>query len=98
MPAVARDFAFLVPDEVLAETLLRAVQSLSGKDATKTIFTEAILFDVYAGDGVPEGMKSMAFSVTMQPLTSTLTEDDIQRISKAIIAKVAKSTGGELRS
>ena len=98
LPAVARDFAFLVPDEVSAEKLLRAVQSLSGKDATKTIFTEVILFDVYAGDGVPEGMKSMAFSVTMQPLTSTLTEDDIQRISKIIIAKVAKSTGGELRS
>ncbi len=98
LPAVTRDFAFLVPDEVLAETLLRTVQSLSGKDVTKTILAEAVLFDVYAGDAVPEGMKSMAFSVTMQPLTSTLTEDDIQRISKAIIAKVTKSTGGELRS
>ena len=98
LPAVARDFAFLVPDDVLAEALLRAVQSLSGKDATKTIFTEAVLFDVYAGEGVPEGMKSMAFSVTMQPIASTLTEDDIQRISKSIIAKVTKSTGGELRS
>jgi phenylalanyl-tRNA synthetase beta chain len=42
-------------------------------------------------------MKSMAFSVTMQPFNTTLTEDDIQRISQAIISKVMKSTGGELR-
>ena len=97
LPAVTRDFAFLVPDKVTAEVLLRAVQSLSGKDTTKVLFVGTALFDVYVGDGVPEGMKSMAFSVTMQPFNMTLTEDDIQRISQAIISKVMKSTGGELR-
>ena len=97
LPAVARDFAFLVPDEVTAEVLLWAVQSLSGKDTTKVLFTGTTLFDIYVGDEVPKGMKSMAFSVTMQPFNTTLTEDDIQRISQAIISKVMKSTGGELR-
>jgi phenylalanyl-tRNA synthetase beta chain len=86
-----------VPDEVTAEVLLWAVQSLSGKDTTKVLFTGTTLFDIYVGDEVPKGMKSMAFSVTMQPFNTTLTEDDIQRISQAIISKVMKSTGGELR-
>ena len=39
----------------------------------------------------------MAFGVTMQPVDLTLTEDDIQRISQAIVAKVTKSTKGQLR-
>ncbi|SVD03416.1 uncharacterized protein METZ01_LOCUS356270, partial [marine metagenome] len=77
---------------------LGAVRSLSGKDSTKVVFTKTALFDIYVGDGVPEGMKSMAFGVTMQPSDITLTEDDIQRISQAIVSKVEKATGGALRN
>ena len=98
LPSVERDFAFVVPDGVTAEVLLGAVQSLSGKDSTKVVFTKTALFDIYVGDGVPEGMKSMAFGVTMQPFDTTLTEDDIQRISQAIVSKVTKATGGALRN
>ena len=96
-PNVARDFAFVVPDEVTTEALLGAVTSLSGKDKTKTIFSEIRLFDIYVGNGVAEGMKSMAFGVTMQPVDATLTEDDIQRISESIISRVTKATNGQLR-
>ena len=46
---------------------------------------------------MPEGRKSMALSVTLQPVERTLTDDDIQAISDAIVAQVAKATGGELR-
>ncbi len=96
-PAVTRDFAFLVPDLVTAESLVRCVASLSGKDKSKTIFSAIRLFDIYVGKGIAKGMKSMAFGVTMQPVDLTLTEDDIQRISQAIVAKVTKSTKGQLR-
>ena len=96
-PNVARDFAFVVPDEVTSEVLLGAVTSLSGKDKTKTIFSEIRLFDIYVGEGVAEGMKSMAFGVTMQPVDATLTEDDIQRLSESIISRVTKATNGQLR-
>ena len=96
-PNVARDFAFVVPDEVTTEALLGAVTSLSGKDKTKTIFSEIRLFDIYVGNGVAEGMKSMAFGVTMQPVDATLTEDDIQRISESIISRITKATNGQLR-
>jgi phenylalanyl-tRNA synthetase beta chain len=97
-PAVERDFAFLVAGEVTAEKLLGAVRSLDGKAPHKVAFKAVSLFDVYTGQGVPQGMKSMAISVVLQPFENTLTDADIQRISDAIIAQVAKSTGATLRT
>jgi len=97
LPAVARDFAFVVDADVTAEALLRAVRGVSGKGPLKLPFTAIDLFDVYTGGGVPDGKKSMALSVTIQPEEKTLTDDDIQQVADAIVAQVAKSTGGELR-
>jgi len=96
-PAVGRDFAFVVDDAVSAEKLLGAVRALSGKGPHKVDFTALGLFDVYTGEGVPEGRKSMALSVTLRPFERTLTDADIQAICDAIVAQVAKVTGGELR-
>ena len=79
------------------EALLGAVTSLSGKDKTKTIISEIRLFDIYVGNGVAEGMKSMAFGGTMQTVDATLTEDDIQRISESIISRITKAMNGQLR-
>ena len=97
LPAVARDFAFVVDADVAAESLLRAVRGVSGKGPLKLPFTAIDLFDVYTGEGVPEGKKSMALSVTIQPEDKTLTDEDIQQVADAIVAQVAKQTGGELR-
>ena len=77
--------------------MLRAVRSVSGKGPLKLPFTAIDLFDVYTGEGVPEGKKSMALAVTIQPEEKTLTDDDIQQVADAIVAQVAKATGGELR-
>jgi phenylalanyl-tRNA synthetase beta chain len=96
-PAVERDFAFVVDNDVSAEKLLGAVRALSGKGPHKVDFTGLGLFDVYTGEGVPEGRKSMALSVTLRPFKRTLTDADIQAICDAIVAQVAKVTGGELR-
>jgi phenylalanyl-tRNA synthetase beta chain len=97
LPAVNRDFAFVVPESVAAAQLLGAVRALSGKPPHRLGFTAVDLFDVYAGEGVPEGHKSLAVSVTIQPAERTLTEDDIQAVSDAIVAQVEKATGGKLR-
>lgn len=94
---VDRDFAFLVDENVTAESLLRAVRSVSGKGPLKLPFTAIDLFDIYTGEGVPEGKKSMALSVTIQPSDKTLTDEEIQQTADAIVAQVVKSTGGELR-
>ncbi len=94
---VARDFAFVVDADVTAESMLRAVRSVSGKGPLKLPFTAIDLFDIYTGEGVPEGKKSMALSVTIQPDEKTLTDEEIQQTADAIVAQVVKSTGGELR-
>jgi phenylalanyl-tRNA synthetase beta chain len=89
---VERDFAFLVDAGVTAEQALRAVRS-----AEKKLITEVRLFDVYTGQGVPEGKKSLALTVVLQPTEATLTDEAIEAVSKQIVAGVEKATGGSLR-
>ena len=55
------------------------------------------MFDVYAGKGVPEGKKSLALSVTLQPVGRTLTDAEIEAACAKIVAQVAKATGATLR-
>jgi phenylalanyl-tRNA synthetase beta chain len=89
---VERDFAFILDATVTAEQVLRAARASDRK-----LITDIRLFDVYTGPGVPEGKKSLAFSVTLQPVEATLTEEMLDQISKALIANVTKQTGGILR-
>ncbi|MCV0426641.1 MAG: phenylalanine--tRNA ligase subunit beta [Roseibium sp.] len=89
---VRRDFAFLVGKDVNAETLLKAARG-----AEKNLITDVTLFDIYQGQGVPEDQKSVAIDVLLQPRQKTLTDEEIDAISKKIIANVEKSTGGTLR-
>jgi phenylalanyl-tRNA synthetase beta chain len=55
------------------------------------------VFDVYEGTGIPEGKKSVAISVTLQPREKTLTEAEIDAAAGKIVAEVAKKTGASLR-
>lgn len=89
---VERDFAFLVDATVEAEKLVRAARS-----ADRALITAARVFDVYAGKGVPEGRKSLAIAVTLQPLERTLTDAEIEAVCNKIVAAVAKATGATLR-
>ena len=87
-----RDFAFLVDAGVEAEKLVRAA-----RNADKVMITAARVFDLYAGKGVPEGKKSLAIAVTLQPVERTLTDAEIEAVSEKIVAAVAKATGAVLR-
>jgi len=89
---VNRDFAFLVDADVPAEKLIRAAQG-----ADRQLVSEVRLFDEYAGKGMPEGKKSLAIAVTLQPTDATLTDEDLEAVSKKIVAQVEKHAGGELR-
>lgn len=90
---VSRDFAFLLPRDVPAATVLRAARG-----ADKALVTDVSVFDVFEGRGVPEGMKSLAIAVTLQPQEHTLTDEEIDAVSAAVVAAVGKATGGTLRS
>lgn len=87
-----RDFAFLVDTDVEAEKLVRAA-----RNADKALITGARVFDLYAGKGVPEGKKSLAIAVTLQPVERTLTDAEIEAVSDKIVAQVVKATGAVLR-
>jgi phenylalanyl-tRNA synthetase beta chain len=87
-----RDFAFLVDRSVNAGDIVKA--ALAGE---RLLVTEAGVFDVYEGKNIPEGKKSVAISVTLQPREKTLTEAEIDAVAAKIIAEVAKKTGATLR-
>jgi phenylalanyl-tRNA synthetase beta chain len=92
LQAVTRDFAFLVPEALAADQLLRAVRS-----ADKAAIVAVSLFDVFTGQGVPEGQKSLAFEVTLQPVEKSFTDEELRAISDRIVASAAK-LGATLRA
>jgi phenylalanyl-tRNA synthetase beta chain len=89
---VERDFAFTVPAELPAETLLRAARGVD-----KKLIAEVRLFDVYQGKGIEDGQKSLAITVRLQPQDATLTDAQIEGFSRRLIEAVEKATGGKLR-
>jgi phenylalanyl-tRNA synthetase beta chain len=89
---VRRDFAFLLDDEVAAGDVVRAAAA-----ADRALISETRVFDVFTGKGVPEGKKSLAIEVTLQPRDKTLTDAEIEAVADRIVAAVKKATGGELR-
>jgi phenylalanyl-tRNA synthetase beta chain len=92
-PPVDRDFAFIVDDAVTAEQLVKAVRG-----AEKKLIREVELFDVYAGQGVEAGKRSLAIAVRLQSAERTLTEAEIEPVAKRIVAAVEKQVGGVLRA
>jgi len=89
---VVRDFAFLVDRQVTAADITRAAQS-----ADKALIVNVDVFDLYEGKGVPEGKKSLAIAVTLQPREKTLTDAEIEAVAKKIVDEVSKKTGATLR-
>jgi len=90
---VERDFAFVVDAGVAADAVIKAA-----KGAERDLIERIDIFDVYEGKGVPEGKKSLAISVRLQPKDKTLTDAEIEAIAQKIVAAVTKATGGTLRT
>ncbi|MDQ1157749.1 phenylalanyl-tRNA synthetase beta chain [Sphingomonas sp. SORGH_AS 950] len=91
LQSVRRDFAFLVPTDLAADQLIRAVRG-----ADKAAITAARVFDVFAGQGVPEGHKSVAVEVLLQPSQKSFTDEELKAIADKIVAAAAKQ-GAQLR-
>jgi phenylalanyl-tRNA synthetase beta chain len=90
--AVTRDFAFVVDTAISADQVVKAART-----ADRQAIEGVELFDVYEGQGVPAGKKSLAIAVTIQPKEHTLTEAEIDGIAQKLVAAVTKATGGVLR-
>jgi len=91
LQAVTRDFAFLVDAAVPAGDLVRLI-----KGADKANIVAARLFDDFAGAGVPEGKRSLAVEVTLQPQDKSYAEADLKAIADKVTTAAAK-VGAQLR-
>ena len=91
LQAVLRDFAFLCPLDRAAADVVRAVRG-----ADKANIVAARVFDDFRGQGVPEGQRSLAIEVTLQPVEKSYDEAALKAIADRIVAAVAK-LGGTLR-
>jgi phenylalanyl-tRNA synthetase beta chain len=89
---VSRDFAFVMDRGVSAASILKAARG-----ADKALIRDVGIFDVFEGTHVGAGKKSVAIEVTLQPRDRTLTDEEIDKVSAAVVAAVTKTTGGELR-
>ncbi|MEL7608623.1 MAG: phenylalanine--tRNA ligase subunit beta [Bacillota bacterium] len=92
-PVVVRDLAVIVDESVQAasmkETILRS--------PAQTLVEDVELFDVFKGNGIPEGKKSMAYSFTLRATDRTLTDEDIKQAVGAILGALQEEFGAILR-
>jgi phenylalanyl-tRNA synthetase beta chain len=92
-PAVERDFAFVLDRMVTAEDVVRCA-----RNTDRVLIERVDVFDLYEGAGIPEGKKSLAISVRLQPKDRTLTDAEIDAVAQKIVAAVSKATGATLRT
>ena len=64
----------------------------------KALIDAARVFDVYRGTGVPEGAKSVAVEILLQPRDKTLTDAEIETLSTKVVAAAEKAVGARLRA
>jgi phenylalanyl-tRNA synthetase beta chain len=92
-PPVARDLAILVDEGAEVGGVLTLVRSKA-----PLVGTQVILFDIYRGQGVPKGKKSLAFRVVMQDTERTYTDDEVDVVIAKIVDALQGGYGAELRS
>lgn len=92
-PPVLRDLAFILPEGVKAQTVTELFREIGGEKL------EAVnLFDVYQGDKIPSGYRSLAFSLTFRIPDRTLQDEEVNTIMEAIIKAAAERLQAQLRS
>jgi len=91
-PAVGRDIAMLVPEDVAAGELVAAVLA-----AREPLIERCEIFDVYQGGSLPSGSKSVALSVTYRSSQKTLTEKNVEKVHMKIVNMLSSKFAGTLR-
>jgi phenylalanyl-tRNA synthetase beta chain len=92
-PAVKQDLAFVVDEEVAVGDIVAAMHEAAGPR-----LRSARLFDVYRGGQIPEGRKSLAFSVSFQSPEQTLSDEDASALRDRIVEALADRFSAELRA
>ena len=88
-----RDFAFIIDKNFKSQELVNLIKLVDNK-----LIKSVRVFDVYEGENIPEGKKSIALNVTIQSTEKTLNETDLENINKLIISMVESKSGAKIRS
>jgi phenylalanyl-tRNA synthetase beta chain len=96
-PVALRDVALIVDEAVLAGEVTKQVSKIA-RAAAKGFDLEAVeLFDVYAGEGLPEGKKSLAFSLSFRAADRTLKDKEVNQAFTTILDQIAAKTDYDVR-
>jgi phenylalanyl-tRNA synthetase beta chain len=91
-PSVRRDLAIIVDEGISADNLLTEVRSAAGE-----LLRDVRVFDIYSGDGIEKGLKSVALGLILQETSSTLTELEIERVSSAVVERLSSKFNASIR-
>ena len=93
LPNIKKDMAFIVNKDVSASTLLTQIKKSGGK-----LLTDLDIFDVYTGENVGSDEKSIAFSLTFEDPTKTLSDEEVTQVFEKIISDVETKLDAKLRN
>jgi phenylalanyl-tRNA synthetase beta chain len=91
-PGIAQDLALIVDEDVPADRVHALIVQTGG-----ALLQRAVLFDVYRGDQIPRGKKSLAYALTFQAMDRTLSDADASKVREKIIARLKREIGAEVR-
>ena len=92
IPSIKRDIALVVKDTVAGADLLKCI-----KKAGKSLVNNCEIFDIYQGEHVEKGYKSVAISITYQDVTKTMVEQEINTVHTAVLNALEKEYNAQLR-
>ena len=88
-----RDFAFIIDKNFKSQELIEIISNID-----KELISDVNIFDIYEGENIPNDKKSIALNVTIQSMSKTLNEKDLEKINKSIVDTVEQKTGAKIRS
>ncbi|MBF1100957.1 MAG: phenylalanine--tRNA ligase subunit beta, partial [Solobacterium sp.] len=92
-PSISRDIALVVDREVTAEEMLKIINSTG-----KKLVRKSEVFDIYEGEHVEAGKKSVALRITYQASDHTLNDEEVRTVHDAILEKLKEKLSADLRS
>lgn len=96
-PAVNQDLAFVVAEDVKVGDIMACIER-HGKLEKENIIQQIEVFDVYTGEHMEKGFKSIALSVCFQSSVKTLSEKEIMQMRETILTSLKEEVGAKLRS
>jgi len=91
-PTIRRDLAIVVDQSVTAQNVQDCV-----KNVATTTLKKIELFDMYMGEGIDSGRKSLALGLTFHDLSRTLTDEEVEKVRQQIVEKLQSDLGATLR-